>query len=80
MQIYTLQLDFPTYVLFTNEVTFTQEVNFNVKNTDMQTIDISHAAHPHAYQKCLSMNDWAGYVNDILKGLHFLLTGFSSLY
>lgn len=74
LQQCALQPDFPAYVLFTDEATFTQEGVFNVHNTHVWATENPHATRPHAFQKRFSVNVWAGIVNDFLIGPYLLPT------
>lgn len=69
-----LQPDFPTFTLFTKEVTFRKECVFNMNDTHEWASENPHAARPHAFLERLSGNVWAGIEHDFLIGPYILPT------
>lgn len=68
MQQCALQPNFPAYVPFTDEATFTQASVFNVHNTRVWATENPNPHAPHSFQKCFSITVWVDIVNDFLIG------------
>lgn len=71
-------IEFPKYVLFTDEATFTRGGVFNTHNFHMWQKEDPHVVHQSNYQHRYSVNVWAGIVGNNLVGPYVLpqrLTG-----
>lgn len=78
LQMCTRDRRFPSYIMFTDEATFTREGVFNSHNTHMWSEENPHATRTHAAQQRFSVNVWAGIVGNHLVGPYLLpqrLTG-----
>ena len=72
LQKNTLNPDFGSTVLFTDECTFTCDGTFNTHNSH-QWADVNpYASSTHAYQRRFSINVWAGIIGDHLLGPYLL--------
>ncbi|GBN11934.1 hypothetical protein AVEN_269095-1 [Araneus ventricosus] len=66
------QPDFIAHVLLTDESTFTPEGISNTHSLHVWASSNPHGTRPHEYQKCISVNVWAGIVDDHLISPYIL--------
>ncbi|GBN07982.1 hypothetical protein AVEN_110781-1 [Araneus ventricosus] len=66
------QPDFSAHVLFPDESTFTPEGISNTHSLHVWATSNPHGTRPREYQKCFSLNAWAGIVDDHLIGPYIL--------
>lgn len=64
--------NFPAYVLFTDEATFTREGVFNHHNQHLWAQENPRGVRHHAAQRRFKVNVWAGLVGDCLVGPYLL--------
>lgn len=73
-----LQANFPRFVLFTDEASFTREGIFNSRNNHVWAEENPHTIRSTRFQQKFSVNVWAGIIDGRLIGPHLLpnrLTG-----
>lgn len=65
-------VNFPAYVLFTDEATFNRDGVFNQHNAHLWAHENPHGVRQHAAQHRFAINVWAGLVGDCLVGPYLL--------
>lgn len=71
-------VNFPSYVLFTDESYFTRDGVFNQHNAHLWALENPHGVRPHDAQHRFAVNVWAGLVGDCLVGPYLLPTPLTS--
>lgn len=72
MQRTAVDPNFPTYVLFTDEASFTREGVFNTHNSHVWANQNPHGTTVRAAQQRFAVNVWTGIVGDCLLGPYLL--------
>lgn len=66
------QPDFPSWILFSDESSFTQDGIVNLHNMHVWAHDNPRCTRAHAHQKRFTVNVWAGILGDTLLGPYLL--------